>query len=58
MIPTLYSKPNPPAAIIDAVANGDIDVAVACGPVASYFAQRGTAKITALLNDYHAPQLE
>ena len=35
-----YSKPNPPARIIDAVANGDIDVAVAWGPLAGYFAAR------------------
>src|SRR2546423_6150940 len=35
-----YRQPNPPARIIDAVANGDIDVAVAWGPLAGYFAQR------------------
>ena len=35
-----YREPNPPARIIDAVANGDIDVAVAWGPLAGYFAQR------------------
>jgi mxaJ protein len=35
-----YRTPNPPARIIDAVANGDIDVAVAWGPLAGYFAQR------------------
>ena len=35
-----YSKPNPPAAIIEAVAKGDIDVAVAWGPLAGYFASR------------------
>ena len=35
-----YREPNPPARIIDAVANGDIDVAVAWGPMAGYFAQR------------------
>ncbi|MGO4704086.1 quinoprotein dehydrogenase-associated putative ABC transporter substrate-binding protein [Dyella sp. 2RAB6] len=33
-----YANPNPPAAIIDAVARGDIDVAVAWGPMAGYFA--------------------
>lgn len=37
-----YSKPNPPAAIIDAVANGEIDVAVAWGPLAGYFAATET----------------
>lgn len=35
-----YAEPNPPARIIDAVANGDIDVAVAWGPLAGYFATR------------------
>ena len=35
-----YRKPNPPARIIDAVASGEIDVAVAWGPLAGYFAQR------------------
>jgi len=99
-----YSKPNPPAAIIEAVSNGDIDVAVAWGPLAGYFAsrskvrlrlepvtpaidsvqypmtfqiamgvrrdnaalrnqlnaliERNSSRITALLNDYHVPQLQ
>lgn len=35
-----YRQPNPPARIIEAVANGDVDVAVAWGPLAGYFAQR------------------
>jgi mxaJ protein len=35
-----YRAPNPPARIIDAVANRDVDVAVAWGPLAGYFAQR------------------
>ena len=35
-----YRQPNPPARIIDAVANGDVDVAIAWGPLAGYFAQR------------------
>jgi mxaJ protein len=34
-----YREPNPPARIIDAVAKGDIDVAVAWGPLAGYFAK-------------------
>jgi quinoprotein dehydrogenase-associated probable ABC transporter substrate-binding protein len=33
-----YSKPDPPAEIIRAVANDSIDVAVAWGPLAGYFA--------------------
>jgi mxaJ protein len=35
-----YSRPNPPARIIEAVANGEIDVAVAWGPMAGYFARK------------------
>ena len=35
-----YRRPNPPARIVEAVANGDIDVAVAWGPLAGYFASR------------------
>jgi len=35
-----YTQPNPPARIIDAVASGDIDVAVAWGPLAGYFAKQ------------------
>jgi quinoprotein dehydrogenase-associated probable ABC transporter substrate-binding protein len=35
-----YSQENPPARIIDAVAAGDIDVAIAWGPLAGYFAKR------------------
>ncbi|HJQ09977.1 MAG TPA: substrate-binding domain-containing protein [Gemmatimonadaceae bacterium] len=35
-----YREPNPPARIIDAVAKGDVDVAVAWGPMAGYFARR------------------
>jgi mxaJ protein len=34
-----YAKPNPPARLIDAVENGDVDVAVAWGPLAGYFAR-------------------
>src|SRR3954467_10608712 len=33
-----YAEPNPPARLIDAVATGEIDVAVAWGPLAGYFA--------------------
>jgi mxaJ protein len=34
-----YSKPHPSSAIIDAVAKGTIDVAIAWGPLAGYFAK-------------------
>jgi ABC-type amino acid transport substrate-binding protein len=35
-----YSEPNPPARILDAVADGTIDVAIVWGPLAGYFARR------------------
>ena len=35
-----YTEPNPPARLIDAVANGVIDVALAWGPLAGYFSPR------------------
>jgi mxaJ protein len=35
-----YSQPNPPARIVEAVAKGEIDVAVVWGPLAGYFAPR------------------
>jgi mxaJ protein len=41
-----YEKPNPPAAIVDAVARGDIDVAVVWGPLAGYFATKEPAPLT------------
>src|SRR5438128_209105 len=34
-----YNLPNPPAALITAVERGDVDVAVAWGPLAGYFAR-------------------
>ena len=34
-----YAKPNPPARLIDAVRAGEVDVAMAWGPLAGYFAQ-------------------
>jgi mxaJ protein len=35
-----YAKPNPPARIVDAVVNRDVDVAVVWGPLAGYFARQ------------------
>jgi mxaJ protein len=35
-----YRRPNPPARIIDAVANGDVDIAIVWGPLAGYFAKQ------------------
>jgi mxaJ protein len=38
-----YRYPNPPARIVEAVRDGDIDVAVVWGPLAGYFAGRSHA---------------
>jgi mxaJ protein len=35
-----YAQPDPPAELLHAVERGDIDVAIAWGPLAGYFAQR------------------
>jgi mxaJ protein len=35
-----YTEPNPPARIIDAVVNKDVDIAVVWGPLAGYFASK------------------
>lgn len=35
-----YQQANPPARIVDAVAKGEVDIAIAWGPLAGYFAQR------------------
>ena len=40
-----YNKPNPPAAIVDAVAQGQVDVAVVWGPLAGYFAAQEPEKL-------------
>lgn len=36
-----YREPNPPARLIEAVASGDVDVAIVWGPLAGFFARRG-----------------
>jgi mxaJ protein len=40
-----YSQPDPPRGLIDAVARGDIDLAIAWGPLAGYFAAREPAAL-------------
>jgi quinoprotein dehydrogenase-associated probable ABC transporter substrate-binding protein len=40
-----YRQPNPPARIIDALAKGDIDVAIAWGPLAGYFARKSAVPL-------------
>jgi mxaJ protein len=54
-----YREPNPPAQIIKAVADGAIDVAVAWGPLAGYFATRQSVplKITPVKPLFDGPQL-
>jgi mxaJ protein len=34
-----YAKPHPPSAIVEAVRRGDVDVAIAWGPMAAFFAR-------------------
>jgi quinoprotein dehydrogenase-associated probable ABC transporter substrate-binding protein len=41
-----YSKPNPPARLIEAVARGDVDVAIVWGPFAGYFAKRSPVRLS------------
>ncbi len=40
-----YRQPNPAARIVDAVARGDVDVAVVWGPFAGYFAKRSAVRL-------------
>jgi mxaJ protein len=41
-----YRQPHPASAIIDAVENGDVDVAVVWGPTAGYFAAQASTPLT------------
>lgn len=54
-----YTLPNPPARVIDAVSAGEIDVAIAWGPVAAYFASREhpALTITPVASQYDMPGL-
>ena len=40
-----YRKPDPPSAIVSAVAAGDVDVALVWGPLAGYFAEKSATKL-------------
>jgi mxaJ protein len=40
-----YGETNPPARLIEAVANGDVDLAIAWGPLAGYFASRAAVRL-------------
>lgn len=41
-----YGEANPPRKLIDAVENGDLDVAIAWGPLAGYFARDASSPLT------------
>jgi quinoprotein dehydrogenase-associated probable ABC transporter substrate-binding protein len=41
-----YGETNPPARLIEAVAKGDVDVAIAWGPLAGYFAKKAAVHLT------------
>ncbi len=41
-----YSRPDPPADLIRAVSNREVDVAIAWGPLAGYFARRSAVPLT------------
>ncbi len=40
-----YRRPNPPAAVVDAVARREIDVAIVWGPLGGYFAMRSRVRL-------------
>ena len=52
-----YTQRNPPARIIDAVANGDVDIAVVWGPLAGYFVKESKTPldITAVTPEKDGP---
>lgn len=54
-----YSAPNPAARIVEAVASGEVDVAVVWGPLAGYFAtkQKVPLRITPVTPRIDGPQL-
>lgn len=41
-----YAEPNPPARIVDAVVEGEVDVAIVWGPLAGYFAKQTAVPLT------------
>ena len=43
-----FAQPNPPSQIVDAVARGDVDLAIAWGPMAGYFARQQKLKMSPL----------
>lgn len=53
-----YREPNPPAELIDAVARGDVDVAIAWGPLAGYFARSSRVPLVVTAIESSAPGME
>lgn len=53
-----YAKPNPPATLIHAVRDGDVDVGIAWGPLAGYFGGRaGDLRITPVVPQIDLPYI-
>jgi mxaJ protein len=54
-----YREPNPPERILQALAGGEIDVAIVWGPLGGYFAARESAslKVTPVRPAFDGPQL-
>jgi mxaJ protein len=52
-----YSQPDPPRRLIDAVANGEIDVAIAWGPLAGYFSRLQQVPLNVTLVDENSAEL-
>ncbi len=54
-----YSKPNPPARLVEAVAHSEVDVAVVWGPFAGYFGKKQSTplRITPVLPEIDPPSL-
>jgi mxaJ protein len=54
-----YAEPNPPARILQALAAGEIDVAIVWGPLGGYFAAKESAplKVTPVRPAFDGPQL-
>lgn len=52
-----YAEPDPPARLVEAVAKGDVDVAIVWGPLGGYFAARQTValQVTPMANDTDGP---
>lgn len=52
-----YAEPDPPARLVEAVARGDVDVAIVWGPLGGYFAARQAVplQVTPMANDTDGP---